>query len=101
MMALESPVGHHVLYAIASDKKLALKISKMSPAQQGREFGRLEAQYQPDGKKPPKQKNKTPRAPPPHSKGRGSGGKMKTDLASASFADFEKEVMAEQRRNDK
>lgn len=87
MMGLESDVGHHVLYEIATNLPLAKKISQMTPMQQAREFGRLEAQYR--DKDTPKPKKTTNTAPPPSKKSGGQGAKP-FNAATASFADFEK-----------
>lgn len=40
---IEMPDGHKILYAIGKDPELAEKISKLSPARQALEVGRLEA----------------------------------------------------------
>lgn len=57
LLALESPVGHDVLYKIATSPKLAAKIAQMSERNQAKEFGRLEAQFKPKGS--PKTKKAT------------------------------------------
>tara|TARA_R110000772_G_scaffold2839_1_gene10299 strand:+ start:8418 stop:9512 length:1095 start_codon:yes stop_codon:yes gene_type:complete len=90
MMGLDSPVGEHVIYAIASDKELASKIAKMSVVNQGREFGRLEARFT---DKPKHQENNIiPNTAPPASRRRGNSGNGKFDAEHASFEDFEKEM---------
>ncbi len=100
IMGLDSPVGHHVLYEIATDLPLAKKLAKLTPLQQAREFGRLEAQYTDDSGKKPKP-NKTPQATPPPSGRKGAKGPKKINAASDNFADFEKMANAELARQPK
>lgn len=89
MMVLESDVGHHVIYQIASDNDLAKKLAGMTPQQQAREFGRLEAQY--TSKDAPKPKKKASAAPVPPSRAvKGGGAPKKFDPSSASFEELEK-----------
>ncbi len=99
MLAVESPVGHHVLYKIAGDLDLAKKLAQLPPVQQAREFGRLEAQFatDDDGENPPKPK-KIPAARKPPTKRSGGKGAVPFDPATSNFADFEKRVNADKRR---
>jgi len=89
MMALKSPVGHHVVYKIASNLKLAKRLAKLGPQEQARAFGRLEAQFS-SKKDASRKKNKTPKTPPPPKKRRGGSGVSNRNTAKESFADFEK-----------
>ena len=96
MMALDSPVGHHVIYKIATSPKLADKMARMSLVEQAKQFGRLEARF--STKTPKKQNNKTPNTSNPPSRRKGGGGVKKFDVKSASFADFEKNENAKARK---
>jgi hypothetical protein len=99
MLVLNSDVGHHVLYKIAGDLKLAKKLDAMSPAQVGREFGRLEAQF---AKRTPPKKNKRPNATPPASRRRGNkSGTSRTPGNTSDFAAFEAQADADQRARDR
>lgn len=99
LLAIDSDVGHHVLYQIATDLPLAKKIAQMTPVQQAREFGRIEAQHAPGGSAPPKKPNKVPKAPKPPTERKGGKGAKNFNAAEASFEDFEKQVNAEQEAN--
>jgi len=89
MMALESPVGHHVIYKIAGNLKLAKKMASLPPLQQARAFGRLEAQF---SSKDASRKKKTPNTTPPPKRRSGGSGISDVNPAKQSFADFEKMV---------
>lgn len=100
MMALDSPVGHHVLYEIATKPKLAKKMAQMSLVEQAKQFGRLEARY--ETTKKPKSKHKiVPNTRPPASRRKGGGGTKKFDAKVGSFEDFEKQVNADQQRRNR
>lgn len=94
MMALESPVGHHVMYKIASNPKLAKKLAGLNVIQQARAFGRLEAQF---SSKDASRKNKTPLTPPPPKRRSGGSGISDVNPSKENFADFEKRVNASYR----
>lgn len=90
LMALESDVGHHVVYEVASDPEYSRKLAKMPPQIQAQEFGRLAAQFTSKDASPPKKKNKaTSATPPPTSKVNGSGVHKKA-AKDMDFAEFEK-----------
>lgn len=98
LLALQSDVGHHVLYKIAGDLELAKKLDAMTPAQQGREFGRLEAQF---SKRTPPKKNK-PNAGPPASRRRGGkSGASRVKGNTTDFGAFEDQVSADEGRRNK
>lgn len=94
MLAIESDVGHHVLHQIATDLPLAKKIARMTPLQQAREFGRIEAQHTSGSATTPKP-NKVPKAPKPPSERKGGKGANTFNPVDASFEDFEKKVNAD------
>lgn len=95
MMALESPVGHHVMYKIASNPKLAKKLAGLTVIQQARAFGRIEAQF---SSKDASRKKKTPNTTPPPKHRSGGSGISVIDPAKENFADFEKRVEAARRK---
>ncbi len=89
MMALDSEVGHKVLYDIAKNLKLAKQIDAMDATGQARAFGRLEARHL--GEASPAPKRKVSKAPaPPNRRSRGTSTKSGLDPQTASIADLEK-----------
>lgn len=89
MMAVKSPVGHHVVYKIAKDPVYSRKLAKMTQNQQSQEFGRLAAQFTSKGETPPKkQKKATGAMPPPSTKVNGSSAHQKS-VKDMDFAEFE------------
>ncbi len=98
MMALDSPVGHHVIYEIATNLKLAEKMAQMSLVEQAKQFGRLEARYENTKKPKPKL---VPDTTPPPSRRKGGGGVKKFDASEGSFQDFEKHVNAQEKRRNR
>lgn len=96
MLALNSKVGHHVLYKIAGDLTLAKKLDAMTPAEAGREFGRLEAQF--DTRTPKKSKKKRTNTTPPASRRRGGkAGSGRTKGNTKDFRAFEAQAEADER----
>lgn len=97
MMVLDSPVGHHVAYKIATSPKLAKKMAQMSLVDQAKQFGRLEARFSTKTPKNPK----PPGTPPPPSKKKGRSGTKQFDVKTGSFEEFEKEVNAQDKRRNR
>ena len=95
MLAIDSAVGHHILHQIATDLPLAKKIARMTPLQQAREFGRIEAQHTTGSANTPKKPNKITEAPTPPTKRKGGTGAKTFNPVDASFEDFEKKVNAD------
>jgi len=92
-MAVNSPVGHHVIYEVAKDPEYSRELAKMTPEHQAQEFGRLAAQYTSKDASP-KNKKVTSAMPPPKVKVNGSGvvNKAAKDM---TFLEFEKNARAE------
>lgn len=98
MMALDSDVGHKVLYDIASNLKLARQLAGMDETQQARAFGRLEARHAATAEPKEKPKSTVTKAPPPPSRrSRGTGGRKGLDPKTASIEDLEKKWLADGR----
>jgi hypothetical protein len=99
---MDSERGHEVLHYLAKNRSLSAQIARMSPLQQAREIGRLEAKLS-SGPQP----NKVSGAPPPAPRIDGSGvggGNVKADSAdSDKLSDAEwmrlREKQLEGRRN--
>lgn len=94
MMALDSKVGHHVIYHLATNPKLAAKMALMTPVGQARQFGRLEARF--DKTTPKPNNNKIPNTSTPAPRRKGGKGPRSFDVKSSSFADFERQIEAEE-----
>jgi len=94
LMALESDVGHHVVYEVASDPEFSRKLAKMSPQMQAQQFGRLAAKYSSNDATPKKKKKATSALPPPTSKVNGSGVHKKA-AKDMDFAEFEQHANKE------
>ncbi len=95
MMALDSKVGHHVIYHLATNPKLAAKMALMTPVGQARQFGRLEARFD---KTTPKNNNsnKIPNTSTPAPRRKGGKGPRSFDVKSSSFEDFERQIEADE-----
>lgn len=98
----DSEYGPDIAYSLAKDPNEALRISKLSPLEQAREFGRLEERQhvKANPPAPPKEEKPEPRketkAPtPPKRRVSGAGGKFGTAPDTDDFRAFEK--MADQR----
>lgn len=89
VMAINSPVGHHVVYYLASNPKLAKRLAAMPVLEQAQEFGRLSARFQKTTSRNT-QPNVKPKAPPPPSRRKGSKGVNQFNPETATFEDFEK-----------
>jgi hypothetical protein len=99
LMILESDVGEHVAYKIASDKGVAEKLNQLSGPKLARAIGRLEAQISSEqGASSKKSKPKASDAPSPVKRSRGAGGQFETPPETSDFAAFEQRVMREQRK---
>jgi len=94
-MAVASPVGHHVIYDIASDLPLATKIAQMTPIEQAQEFGRLAARHTSTEGSPTPKPNKIPQAKTPPKKRVGGNSAKSFDPVSATFTEFEDKVNAD------
>lgn len=100
-MAVDSDVGHDVLYHLASDPAESSRIFDLPLTRQAAEFGKLEARFaqpSPDGKSAAKDgaAGHMPKAPKPQSRVRGAGGQYKTDAGTKDFAAFEAMMKAEE-----
>lgn len=94
-LAVDSEVGHDVLYELANDPAESDRIFNLPLARQAVEFGKLEARFS----QPSSDKGKSevkdgatghmPRAPKPQSAVRGAGGQFKPDAGTKDFAAFE------------
>ena len=91
-MAVDSPVGHHVVYELANNPEYSRELAKMTPQKQAQEFGRLAAQYT-SKDATPKKKKVTSAMPPPRTKLNGSG-VVKKAAKDMTFAEFEQEAHA-------
>ncbi len=86
---MASPVGPDVAYHLASDKAEATRIAQLSPLEQARELGRLEAGFL-NKPKEATPEVKAPKAPPPPThQTRGAGGQFETSDDTEDFAAFE------------
>jgi hypothetical protein len=88
-LALESKVGHDILYYLASDPKESRRVASLSPYQQAAYFGRLEARFSSDEDANPKQEIRVPKAPAPITNARGRGGKGQVSPDTSDFKSFE------------
>lgn len=101
-MAVDSDVGHDVLYHLASDPAESSRIFDLPLTRQAAEFGKLEARFaQPlDDKSKSAAKDgaagQMPKAPAPQTRVRGAGGQYKTDAGTKDFAAFEAMMKAEE-----
>ncbi len=101
-LAVDSDVGHKVLYELASNPAESDRIFNLPLARQAVEFGKLEARFS----QPSSDKGKSevkdgaakfmPSAPKPQTRVRGAGGQYKTDAGTKDFAAFEAMVAAEE-----
>jgi len=100
-MAVDSDVGHDVLYHLASDPAESQRIFDLPLTRQAAEFGKLEVRFsQPSGDKPKSgvkdgAAGHMPSAPKPMSQVRGAGGQFKPDAGTKDFAAFEAMMKAE------
>jgi len=84
-----SPVGPDVAYHLATNRDEAARINALSPLEQARELGRLEAGFM-NKPKEVAPEVKAPKAPPPPShQARGAGGQFETSDDTDDFAAFE------------
>lgn len=101
-MAVDSDVGHDVLYHLASDPAESSRIFDLPLVRQAVEFGKLEVRFsQPSGEKPKSgvkdgALGHMPSAPKPVSQVRGAGGQFKPDASTKDFAAFEAMMKAEE-----
>jgi len=101
-MAVDSDVGHDVLYHLASDPAESSRIFDLPLTRQAAEFGKLEVRFsQPSGDKPKSgvkdgATGHMPSAPKPISQVRGAGGQFKPDAGTKDFAAFEAMMKAEE-----
>lgn len=86
---MDSPVGPDVAYHLASNQDEARRINALSPMEQARELGRMEAMFlnKPKEAAPKVDAPKAP--PPPQHQARGTGGKFEVDDDTSDFASFE------------
>jgi hypothetical protein len=98
MLLVESEVGDEIAYHLATNPEEAIRVFHLSPVQQAREFGRLEAKFSAAGPAatgatpkvdPPA---KAPKAPFPVLPARGAGGQFQATAQSEDFAAFEASV---------
>lgn len=88
-LAVDSEVGHKVIYHLATNPKEAREIAALDPTQQAVAFGRLEARFTSSDSDAPKQ-NRAPQAPPPAQQARGAGGKFQVPPNTDDFRAFKK-----------
>lgn len=88
-LIVQSEVGADVAYTLAKDPDLSIRIAGMSPTQQAREIGRLEARIEADRSRP--KPNKTTNAPEPAPQVRGSNGRFGVPPDTSDFAAFERQ----------
>lgn len=90
-LILESDAGAKVAYHLASNPAESIRVSKMTPVEQAKWFGRKEAELSaPPSGKGEKPTAKVPGADPPATPVRGQGGKFAPKSDTADYASFEK-----------
>jgi hypothetical protein len=98
-LILESSVGDEIAYHLATHHEEARAIYALSPLDQARSFGRLEARFSAGGSaapaKPAEEAPVTPRTPPPVLPARGANGRFQTTAATDDFAAFEASVKSQ------
>jgi hypothetical protein len=92
-LIVQSDIGADVAYALAKDSDLSFRIAAMSPVQQAREIGKLEARIEAERSRP-KPPNTTTRAPEPAPQVRGSSGRFGVAPDTTDFAAFERQYGA-------
>lgn len=99
-LALESEVGDDVLYHLATHPQEATQLYRMTPVEQARQFGRLEAKFSAEraaasgegedtGKPVVAAQTKTTKAPLPIPNARGAGGQFQVTADTEDFSAFE------------
>ena len=89
-LIVQSEIGADVAYALAKEPDLSFRIAAMSPVQQAREIGKLEARIEAERSRP-KPPNTTTRAPEPAPQVRGAGGRFGVPPDTPDFAAFERQ----------
>ncbi|MCK9513669.1 MAG: hypothetical protein M0R28_20930 [Pigmentiphaga sp.] len=95
-LIVESDVGADIAYHLATNPDEAAQVFALSPLEQARYFGRIEAKFSAEQSAAPGEDAKdetapakTPKAPPPVAPARGSGGRSKISANTDDFASFE------------
>jgi len=95
-MLVDSEVGDDIAYHLASNPDEALDVSRQSPVDQARYFGKMEAKFSAARTAAPvKSEAKPPKAPPPVTPARGADGKFLPSADSDDFAAFERRARQE------
>ena len=91
---LESELGPDIAYYLGNNPEEAARISKLSPAAQNRELGKLEAKL---SLPPPKPKTTTAPAPIEPSGSKAKAQKSPEEMSDKEFADWRKRQIAQRR----
>lgn len=102
-LIVDSDVGHHIAYHLATNPDEAVRVFRQTPTEQARYFGRMEAKFsaeqsaatggEPAGKTA---QPKAPQAPPPVIPARGAGGQFTAAADTDDFLAFERKANGQQ-----
>lgn len=97
-MLPQSEVGARIAYHLARNPKESARVAGLSPTEQARYFGRIEAKFlaQQRATTGKDDSGETKRLKAPRKQPRGSGGRFTRTDASGNFADFEERVKEQQ-----
>lgn len=94
-LILDSEVGDDIAYHLASHPSEAERVYHMTPLEQARYFGAVEARL--TSKDAPKQTAKVSKAPEPVTRAKGAQGKFNVSPATNDFREFERMALKELR----